>query len=275
MKITIITINRNNAKGLQQTLASVQCQSVQDFEHVIVDGASTDESVSIIRQYAEGKSNVQWVSEPDTGVYNAMNKGIRMAHGQYCNMLNSGDCYIHNQVIAQIESSIQSLNYPPLLVGLTQVVDQHGQVCHDGFSKWVNKPILSVYDMLSRNFCQQAAFYSRDVLQEHGLFDEQYKILADYHLNFQLLLHNIVPHYLDYQVVQYQNFGMSASQGDIALSERQHIVARLMPEPILSDYRWMQLWRRKITLLEQRPIIFAAVNFVMRAVSWVDKKFSK
>ena len=97
MKLSIITINKDNAEGLQKTLDSVACQTWHDFEHIIVDGASADSSVDIIRNYAADVHSypVKWLSEPDTGIYNAMNKGIRLANGEYCLFLNSGD-YLYN-----------------------------------------------------------------------------------------------------------------------------------------------------------------------------------
>ena len=88
MKLSIITINYNNAEGLKRTLESVAAQTDKEFEHIIVDGASADESVEVIKEYVakvdSRKSKVdrvKWVSEPDTGIYNAMNKGLKMAHG--------------------------------------------------------------------------------------------------------------------------------------------------------------------------------------------------
>jgi glycosyltransferase involved in cell wall biosynthesis len=89
MKLSIITINRNNADGLRKTIESVVCQTFKDFEYIVIDGASTDESVDIIKGHL---ANINyWVSEPDGGVYDAINKGIKSADGEYCLFLNSGD----------------------------------------------------------------------------------------------------------------------------------------------------------------------------------------
>lgn len=89
MKLSIITINRNNTEGLRQTIESVVCQTYTDVEFIIIDGASTDGSVEVIKQYSDKVTH--WVSEPDSGIYNAMNKGITRASGEYCLFLNSGD----------------------------------------------------------------------------------------------------------------------------------------------------------------------------------------
>ena len=97
MKLSIITINYNNSEGLRKTLASVASQTYANIEHIIVDGASTDGSVDVIKEY-ENQLNIThstihllWSSEPDNGIYNAMNRGIRKATGEYCQFLNSGD----------------------------------------------------------------------------------------------------------------------------------------------------------------------------------------
>ena len=89
MTLSIITINRNNAQGLKKTMQSVVSQTSKDLEYIVVDGASTDESVEVIKHFAEQR-DIRWVSERDKGIYNAMNKGIGMAQGEYVMILNSG-----------------------------------------------------------------------------------------------------------------------------------------------------------------------------------------
>ncbi|WP_051651908.1 glycosyltransferase family 2 protein [Prevotella sp. P6B1] len=89
MKISIVTINFNNGDGLERTIKSVQEQTYQDIEHIVIDGASTDNSVDVIKSLEE--KIAYWVSESDKGIYNAMNKGVAQAHGEYCLFLNSGD----------------------------------------------------------------------------------------------------------------------------------------------------------------------------------------
>lgn len=97
MKLSIITINYNNAEGLRKTLASVASQTYANIEHIIVDGASTDGSVDVIKEYenqlniTHSTINLLWSSEPDNGIYNAMNRGICKATGEYVQILNSGD----------------------------------------------------------------------------------------------------------------------------------------------------------------------------------------
>ena len=102
--LSIITINYNDAEGLRKTLASVAAQTYKGIEHVIVDGGSTDGSVEVIRAYADTQAAhpVKWVSEKDKGIYNAMNKGIRMATGNIIGILNSDDFFTSNNVLQEI-----------------------------------------------------------------------------------------------------------------------------------------------------------------------------
>jgi len=89
MRLSIITINKDNALGLERTCQSVMCQDFDDFEWLVIDGASCDGSIDIIKKYE--KKITYWISEPDKGVFNAMNKGILQAKGYFCLFLNSGD----------------------------------------------------------------------------------------------------------------------------------------------------------------------------------------
>jgi glycosyltransferase involved in cell wall biosynthesis len=98
-KLSIITVNRNNANGLRQTLASAAEQTFKDFEHIVIDGASTDNSVDVIKEFSHIS---YYTSEPDNGIFDAMNKGIKQAKGEYCLFLNSGDYLTAPTVISEM-----------------------------------------------------------------------------------------------------------------------------------------------------------------------------
>ena len=100
MKLSIITINYNNKAGLQKTIDSVICQTWKDYEWIIIDGGSTDGSKELIEQYQQYFA--YWCSEPDKGVYNAMNKGITKAKGEYLNFMNSGDCFVCDSTLMDV-----------------------------------------------------------------------------------------------------------------------------------------------------------------------------
>ena len=102
MKLSIITVNYNDAKGLQRTIESVLCQTFHDYEFIVIDGGSTDGSVEVIKRYE--KYIDYWVSEQDGGIYPGMNKGLRQAKGEYVNFMNGGDCYHSSDVLEKIFS---------------------------------------------------------------------------------------------------------------------------------------------------------------------------
>ena len=104
-KISVITINLNNAEGLRRTLDSVFRQTTHDFELVVVDGASTDGSVELIHTYADRID--RWVSEPDGGIYNAMNKAVAMATGEYVIFMNSGDTFLRGRCLGPCDTAIK------------------------------------------------------------------------------------------------------------------------------------------------------------------------
>ena len=104
MKISIITINYNNAVGLEKTLQSVFNQTCADYEYIVIDGGSADDSKNIIVDKRDKFS--YWCSEKDSGIYNAMNKGIRKAAGEYLLFLNSGDCFHDTTVLADMYPSL-------------------------------------------------------------------------------------------------------------------------------------------------------------------------
>lgn len=103
MKYSIITVNFNNKEGLRKTIESVIHQTFRDFEYIVIDGGSTDGSLDILHEY--NADITYWVSEPDKGIYNAMNKGISKASGDYLNFMNSGDSFYNNDVLAKIADS--------------------------------------------------------------------------------------------------------------------------------------------------------------------------
>lgn len=100
MKISVITISYNAASCIESTINSVIAQKYDDFEYIIVDGVSNDGTLDIIQKY--DKSISHWISEPDSGIYNAMNKAVRMASGEYCIFMNAGDIFANPLVLKQV-----------------------------------------------------------------------------------------------------------------------------------------------------------------------------
>ena len=177
MKLSIITINKDNAEGLQKTLDSVACQTWHDFEHIIVDGASADSSVDIIRNYAADVHPypINWLSEPDTGIYNAMNKGIRMANGEYCLFLNSGEYLLRDSVLLVVFSFSFSEDFVS-----TNFIDSTG---HMG-----DMPSnVDIIRMWTTTIAHESIFHKKSIFDE-GVYNEEYKYVADWVFLFEKII---------------------------------------------------------------------------------------
>jgi glycosyltransferase involved in cell wall biosynthesis len=169
MKLSIITINRNNATGLAKTVQSVISQSFVDFEYIIIDGNSDDGSVDCIKKNAA--KITYWVSQPDTGVYNAMNKGIQKACGDYCLFLNSGDWLIENDTLKNVFCEIETL--------------QDAGVYYSDWTRSDNSFIafpktIDVNFLIFKNINHQNLIAKRALFIEHGLYNENLKLFSDW-----------------------------------------------------------------------------------------------
>jgi glycosyltransferase involved in cell wall biosynthesis len=168
MKLSIITINRNNVTGLEKTIQSVVTQTTTDFEYIVIDGASDDGSVDVIRKHAD--KITYWVSEPDSGIYNAMNKGIRKAQGDYCLFLNSGDWLIESETLANVFVEIAGLPEAGVYYS-----DRMGT---DGYLS-VTAEQYTIDNLLSGGPSHQNSLIKTKLFFEHEFYDERYKIIAD------------------------------------------------------------------------------------------------
>jgi glycosyltransferase involved in cell wall biosynthesis len=169
MKLSIITINKNNDIGLERTCQSIICQTFEDFEWIVIDGASSDNSVDIIKMYTD--KIAYWISEPDTGIYNAMNKGIRKAKGEYCLFLNSGDCL----------SSFLSLKIAFFIIKELGDADiYYGDCLKSNNSFWKMPEKLSIDSLyLQKALSHQNTFIRRSLFFDHGFYDENFLTVSD------------------------------------------------------------------------------------------------
>ena len=247
MKLSIITINRNNAAGLEKTLRSVVTQTCKDFEHIIIDGASTDNSVEVIKRYVEDTNTpssitnnpspfthhqIKWISEPDKGIYNAMNKGIRMASGEYIQILNSADCLCDEFVVEKMFKALADNNYPSLLYGNMIKVASDGGIV--GKSGRVEYSLRQYYSSTMNHDC---CYIKRSLFDEYGLYDESLKIVSDWKWFLQAIgLGNVKPVYVDLNVTLFDTNGISETNLELRNMERRQVLESVMPPAVLADY---------------------------------------
>lgn len=169
MKISVITINYNNASGLQKTIDSVLTQTYTDFEYLIIDGGSSDGSTSIIESCANRLAYS--CSEKDGGIYNAMNKGIGHAQADYLLFLNSGDTFVDNTALQRIASSLGNHDF---VYGNLIFQENDGK-------EWIQTPPdhLSIDFFMKHSLPHPATFIRRQLMVETP-YDESYRIIADW-----------------------------------------------------------------------------------------------
>ena len=269
MKLSIITITYNNAEGLRKTLASVGSQTFRNFEHIIVDGGSMDGSIEIIRQYADSEdirlegykairqensnadnlalspnhlitsSLITWISEPDTGIYDAQNKGIRLAHGEYCYFLNAGDTFCNEYVLELIFKPL-TFNLSPLtstpdiLYGNEIIVDGNGQ--RVGIARGVANPsFVGLYNSCMKH---QASFIRRELFEQYGMYDDTMRICADFDWFFRVIAFHddVTLQYKDVDIAYFENTGLSYHAPELCAKERQQILDRYMSKRMQRDY---------------------------------------
>ena len=225
MILSIITVNRNNCNGLRMTIESVLNQVTDRslFEYIVVDGASTDGSVKCLYEY--GKRIDKWISEPDSGIYQAMNKGTLLSSGNYCLFLNSGD-YLHDD--HSLERIMPYLNGTDLIVGKMLFLNT--------FQENRMPDEMSLLHLYNGTLPHQATFISRSILEKHR-YDEKYKIASDWKLWIEsLVLDGATYKAVDSIVSFYDCEGVSSKNRKFAQAERDQILHELIPERILSDY---------------------------------------
>ena len=240
-KLTIITINRNNAAGLRKTIESVVNQTHANFEYIIIDGASTDESVNIIEEYAHKID--YWVSEPDKGIYNAMNKGICMANGDYIQILNSGDILASDNVVERMLAHLQITNDQLRVKGEPEVSILYGNMIKvDELGKVIGKSYYTPYSLLqfyTSTLNHDCAYIKRVLFDaaNYGLYDESLKIVSDWKWYLQAIgLGFVKPIYVDIDVTIFEAAGISETNLDLRNQERRQVLEMSLPPAVLADY---------------------------------------
>lgn len=208
-KLSIITINYNNFGGLQKTVENVLNQTWQEFEYIVIDGGSNDGS----REYLESQSvNIDyWVSEPDKGIYNAMNKGIAKSTSEYLFFLNSGDHFMDAFSLQKVQKHL--VNDAVIYFNINVVVN--------GESYVLENPAVMSFSYLHNNLpCHQCTFIHQSVFKRVGYYDESLKIVADW----KLLLQAIVKHNVTYRKVD-AVFSIFYKDGISSLPENQSTIS--------------------------------------------------
>lgn len=229
MQYSVITINYNNREGLRHTIESVVRQTCRDFEFIVIDGGSKDGSADVIKEYE--KSIGYWVSEPDRGIYHAMNKGVAQAHGDYCIFMNSGDIFYDATVLERVKNAKAAEDV---------VV---GKVAIDNEDNIISPPPegeLTLYHLYSGAIPHQGSFIRTELLRKRP-YDETLKISSDWKFFVEvLIIDNGSIRYLDEFIARYDLNGVSAENPEKMRMEKDAVLAELFPPRVLADYQHMK-----------------------------------
>ena len=222
-KLSVITINYNNCDGLRKTIESVVNQTCKDFEYIIIDGGSTDGSVDVIKEYTDRID--YWVSEPDKGIYSAMNKGIDVAKGEYCIFMNSGDLFYSSYVLADIAPTLAGKD---IIVGCEFLSD--GRI-------FAAPKRISLSYLYFETLRHQSSIIKTTLLKEYK-YDEKYKIVSDYKFWLQtLILGNCTYKAVKNIIAIYDTTGVSFVNDALLKKERISAQNEVLPDCLLYDLR--------------------------------------
>lgn len=238
-KISVITINYNNRQGLEKTLKSVVSQSFKNFEYIVIDGDSTDGSKDSIENYA---SEIEyWVSEPDSGIYNAMNKGIEAAKGEYLLFLNSGDEFYET---SSLEKAIPYLNGEDIIYGNLEIVDDEKNFIKNYSSQ------LSLHYFYIDALPHPGSFIKKTAFDNVGMYDENLKIVSDWKWFFEAFAkHSLQWKYIPVVVSRFYMDGVSSNMDKVNI-ERQEVF-NSFPTSLTADAEIIENLKREIKSLQE------------------------
>lgn len=230
-KITVVTVCYNAVKEIERTMQSVLNQTYPNIEYIIIDGASTDGTVDVIKKYADRLA--YWVSEPDKGIYDAMNKGIKHATGEWLYFIGAGDVLHENFVFDKAVAHFTMMD-----------TVYYGDVIFNQ----INKKYWGKFNRIKLgigNICHQCIFYPRSVYTKYK-YETKYRIFADYVYNINLYgLYKF--NYIDVVIANYDTVGVSYTSKDSEFSnvKRSLIIKKLGILSYLTGVAYRSIWKIK------------------------------
>lgn len=251
--LSIITVCYNSEKTIEDTLRSVASQSYAKIEHVIVDGGSTDNTLEIVKQFPHV---AKVISEPDNGVYDAMNKGLMLAEGDVIGLLNADDFYANDTVLNKVAAVFEDSKIQACFADLVYV-DQNDT--SRVIRYWKSKPYE--YQLFKYGWmpAHPTFFVRKDIYKQYGLFDVTYKIAADFELMFRLIeQRQITTRYIDKVLIKMRTGGTSNKSLKNITTQNIEIIRKLKsvyPDFSLSCFVLQKLLNRTRQFI-QKPRVF-------------------
>lgn len=231
MMISIITVAYNNKFGLEETIKSVISQSCKDFEFIVIDGGSNDGTKELLENYT--KKIDYWISEPDKGIYNAMNKGIAQATGQYLIFMNSGDRFSSPDILEKIAP----------VFGNEDIIYGNAYYELEDRKKYEYRipSKITVGSLLKEPICHQSAFFRKELFDKYGMYDEQNKIASDWTFMMDIFIHhNISQKYINEFISIFEKTGISNTNTDLSFSEQRRYLAENVSDEIQNMAKYFE-----------------------------------
>jgi len=265
-KLTIITINYNNASGLHTTIQSVINQKFIDFEYIIIDGGSNDGSLDVIKQFSD--KITFWVSEKDNGIYNAMNKGIVKSSAEYLLFMNSGDWLSNTDVLQDLFNTNPTCD---LIFGNMVKVFKNGESIR---IKGTLEKEITFFSFFHETICHPASFIKRNLFLKFGFYDENLKIVADW--KFYLIafgLNDSTIKYENIDISYYNTEGISSNQTELAQNEREKVLRELLPYRVRLYFENNRKYLVKLETIKNQslPLVIytLSVNLLVKVIKLI------
>ena len=272
MKLSIITVNLNNRDGLQKTIDSVVSQTFRDFEWIVIDGGSTDGSKELIEQYADHFA--YWVSEPDKGVYNAMNKGIKVAKGDYLQFLNSGD-WLYNETA--LERCFSHGFTADIAYGDLYLRDKSNSI------KCCYPDTLTFSFFFQKSLCHNATFIKRRLIVD-VLYNENLRIVSDWEFFIIQYVKNSTFFHIKEFLISYDMSGISSANIELLKKERDTVIRNIIPVSLIHDFdkigemeeRMNRAYVKKVLKYSEKSKLYRKMTSAfLTLIDFIDRAISK
>ena len=230
---TILTATLNNSTPLIKNIESIRTQSCQDFEHIVIDGGSKDETLDILKEY-ENTYNLQWISEPDHGISDALNKGLGLSSGRYIIVIQADDQLLYPNILDNVFPQLESEMFD--ILSFPVILD------HPVRGKVLSKPIQHIWwNHFKFIFRHQGCFVHKRMFDQIGVFQNEFKISLDYDFFYRALARNCS--------VKFGKFPVALMGGEGVGSNPEFILKRLKED-------------RLVQILNEKKLFWRLLQFV-------------